>query len=80
MPRDTVFRSHLTCFTAISPARSLEHVGRGVFDCETALALRLLRKIGRISWTEYSLYTSVAERAGNLFAYHVHWDSCYGQD
>ena len=60
--------------------QALEHAGRGVFDCETALALRLLRNIGRIPWTEYSLYTSVAERAGNLFAYHVDWDSCYSQD
>jgi hypothetical protein len=59
--------------------QALDHVGRGVFDFETALALRVLRKIGRVPWTEYSLYTLVAERAGNLFAYHVHWDRCYCQ-
>jgi hypothetical protein len=58
----------------------LAHVGRGAFDCQTVLALRLLRKIGRIPWTEYSLYTSVAEREGNLFDYHVAWDHCYYRD
>jgi hypothetical protein len=58
----------------------LEHAGGGTFDWQTALALRLLRKIGRIPWTEYALYTSVAEREGNLFEYHVHWDDCYCQD
>jgi uncharacterized protein DUF6492 len=60
--------------------QALEHVGRGVLDAETALALRLVRGAGRIPWTEYALYTSVAERAGNLFDYHVHWDHCYCQD
>jgi uncharacterized protein DUF6492 len=60
--------------------QALEHVGRGVCNWETALALQLVRKIGRIPWTEYSLYTSVAERTGNLFVYHVHWDRCYAQD
>jgi hypothetical protein len=59
--------------------QALDQVGRGVFGCETALALRVLRKIGRVPWTEYSLYTLVAERAGNLFAYHAHWDRCYCQ-
>lgn len=51
-----------------------------MLDSQTALALRILRAAGRIPWTEYALYTSVAERAGNLFDYHVHWDHCYGQD
>jgi hypothetical protein len=60
--------------------QALEHVGRGLLDAETALALRLVRGAGRIPWTEYALYTSVAERAGNLFDYHVHWDDCYWQD
>lgn len=58
----------------------VEHVGRGVFDWQTALALRLLRKTGRVAWTEYALYTSVAEQTGNLFDYHVHWDHCYARD
>ena len=31
-------------------------------------------------WTEYSLYTSVAELKGNLFDYHVDWDTCYAAD
>jgi hypothetical protein len=60
--------------------QAFEHVGGGLLDSQTALALRLLRGIGRIPWTEYALYTSVAERAGNLFDYHVHWDHCYCQD
>jgi hypothetical protein len=62
--------------------QALEFVGLslGVIDSQTALSLRLLRRIGRIAWTEYSLYTSVAERKGNLFDYHVHWDPCYFQD
>jgi hypothetical protein len=60
--------------------QALAHVGSGAFDCQTALVLRILRKFGRIAWTEYSLYTSVAERLGILFDYHVHWDRCYHQD
>jgi hypothetical protein len=60
--------------------QTLEFVGLGALDPQTALGFRLLRKIGQVAWTEYSLYTSVAERKGNLFDYHVHWDTCYFQD
>ena len=54
--------------------QTLEFVGLGAIDSHTALRFRLLRKIGQIAWTEYSLYTSVAEHKGNLLDYHVHWD------
>lgn len=60
--------------------QALEHVRVGPIGPLTALGLRMLRKIGSIAWTEYSLYTSVAEFKGNLFDYHVHWDPCYFQD
>ena len=43
----------------------------------TTLGFEVIRRLGAIPWTEYSLYTSVAERNGNLFDYHVHWDPCY---
>jgi len=46
-------------------------------DAMTTLSLRVLRKLGSIPWTEYSLYTMVAERKGNLLDYHIHWDPCY---
>ncbi len=58
----------------------LEFFRLGVIDPKLALAFRVLRKIGVIPWTEYSLYTSVAERRGNLFDYHIHWDPCYFHD
>src|SRR5215470_19230109 len=54
--------------------QTLEFVGLGAIDSQTALGFRLLRKIGQVAWTEYSLYTSVAEHKGNLLDYHVHWD------
>jgi len=60
--------------------QALEFVGLGAIDSQTALGLRLLRKFGQVAWTEYSLYTSVAECKGNLFDYHVHWNPCYFQD
>jgi len=60
--------------------QAINHVGCGLFDWQTALALRLVRKIGRVPWTEYALYSCVAELTGNLFEYHVHWDDCYCRD
>ncbi|MBV8190955.1 MAG: hypothetical protein JO339_27185 [Alphaproteobacteria bacterium] len=59
--------------------QALEHVGRGLLSWQVALSLRILSRIGTVPWTEYALYTSAAERAGNLFDYHVHWDDCYCQ-
>jgi Family of unknown function (DUF6492) len=55
-------------------------VGKGGSDALAALSLMVLRKIGQVPWTEYSLYTCVAERQGNLLDYHVHWDPCYDSD
>lgn len=57
--------------------QALAYFRMGIIDPKLALGLRVLRKIGSIAWTEYSLYTSVAERRGNLFDYHIHWDPCY---
>src|SRR5262245_46553338 len=68
-----IVRSDLAC-------QALELVGLGAIDSQTALGLRLLRKLGQVDWTEYSLYSSFAERTGNLFYYHVHWDPCYFQE
>jgi len=57
--------------------QALAHFRHGAVDPLTTLGLEVVRQLGRIPWTEYSLYTSVAERHGNLFDYHVHWDACY---
>jgi hypothetical protein len=58
-------------------AQTLEHFRLGPIDPMSSLGALVLRKIGTIQWTEYSLYTSVAELEGNLFDYHHHWDPCY---
>lgn len=52
----------------------------GGADATASLCAWIVRKIGTVAWTEYSLYTSVAEFKGNLLAYHQHWDACYGGD
>ena len=61
-------------------AQTLEHVRNGGHDAATALMLRKARKPIGVPWTEYSLYTSVAEIKGNLFDYHVDWNTCYAAD
>jgi len=61
-------------------AQTLKHFSAGPFDAMTSLGLWVYRKLGTIAWTEYSLYTSVAELRGNLLDYHVHWDPCYFSD
>jgi hypothetical protein len=58
-------------------AQALEHFQHGPVDPVTALSFEVIRKVGTIPWTEYSLYTSVAELNGNLLDYHLHWDPCY---
>ena len=58
-------------------AQALRHFSKDGGDALTSLSLWVLRKLGQIPWTEYSLYTCVAEREGNLLDYHVHWDPCY---
>lgn len=44
----------------------------------TRFGMWSLRKIGQVAWTEYSLYTSVAELKGNLLNYHVDPTASYG--
>ena len=58
-------------------AQVLRYFSKDGGDALTSLSLWVLRKLGQIPWTEYSLYTCVAEREGNLLDYHVHWDPCY---
>jgi hypothetical protein len=58
----------------------LRHFETGATDAMTSLGMWIIRRLGTIPWTEYSLYTSVAELKGNLFDYHVHWDPCYFSD
>jgi hypothetical protein len=58
-------------------AQALKHFRRGPVDAMTVLGLELIRGIGTIPWTEYSLYTSVAELNRNMLDYHLHWDPCY---
>lgn len=57
--------------------QALRFVSRDGRDAMAVLGMQVLRKLGSIPWTEYSLYTAVAEREGNLLDYHVHWDPCY---
>jgi hypothetical protein len=57
--------------------QAIAHFASDRLDAVSNLGLRCLGKIGTIVWTEYSLYTSVAEHKGNLLDYHVHWDPCY---
>ena len=61
-------------------SQALAHVANGAADATASLCRWMARKIGTVAWTEYSLYTSVAEFKGNLLAYHQHWDTCYGGD
>jgi hypothetical protein len=60
--------------------QALAHFANGRGDACTNLGLEILRRIGVIRWTEYSLYTSVAELKGNLLDYHLHWDACYSAE
>ncbi len=61
-------------------AQTIKHFRFGLIDGITTLCYWLGRKISTVPWTEYSLYTSVAELKGNLFDYHAHWDPCYFAD
>jgi hypothetical protein len=54
-------------------AQALEHFRTGMMNPMMKLTGWLIRKVGSIPWTEYSLYTCVAELKGNLFDYHVPW-------
>jgi hypothetical protein len=61
-------------------AQTLEHVASGAGDPSGTLLMWKARRPTRVAWTEYSLYTSVAELKGNLFDYHLHWNTCYAAD
>ena len=61
-------------------AQALAHFHHRLLDPVTTLGFEVIRRLGTIPWTEYSLYTSVAELNHNLFDYHVHWDPCYFSD
>ena len=61
-------------------AQALAHFRHGSVDPVTTLGFEVIRRLGTIPWTEYSLYTSVAELNGNLFDYHIHWDPAYFSD
>lgn len=61
-------------------AQTIRHFRFGPIDGISMLCYWLGRKISTVPWTEYSLYTSVAELKGNLFDYHAHWDPCYYAD
>jgi hypothetical protein len=61
-------------------AQTLEHVANGSGDPSASLLMWKARKPITVAWTEYSLYTSVAELKGNLFDYHVDWNDCYASD
>ena len=56
-------------------AQALEHFRVGPFSPTAVLTGWLLRHPRSIPWTEYSIYTSVAERKGNLLDHHVPWDA-----
>jgi len=60
--------------------QAIEFFTKQGVDSLTALSLSVLRKAGRVPWTEYSLYTCVGEHEGNLLDYHVDWDPCYFHD
>ncbi len=54
-------------------AQALEHFRIGLLSPTVVLSGWLMRRPGSIPWTEYSIYTCVAERKGNLLDYHVPW-------
>ena len=45
----------------------------GLLSPTVVLSGWLMRRRRSIPWTEYSIYTGVAERNGNLLDYHVPW-------
>ena len=61
-------------------AQTLEHMRGGLLGATGSLMFWKARRPVGVPWTEYSLYTSVAELKGNLFDYHVEWNTCYAAD
>ncbi len=60
--------------------QALQHMRRGTWGTLVPLMSWKVRRPVGVPWTEYSLYTSVAELKGNLFDYHVEWNTCYAAD
>ena len=60
--------------------QAIEHIANGGSDPTAVLSVWAARKPGAIAWTEYSLYTNVAELKGNLFDYHLTPTDCYLAD
>ena len=54
-------------------AQALENFRYGPFSPTMVLSAWLMRRLRSVPWTEYSIYTCVAERQGNLADYHVPW-------
>lgn len=61
-------------------AQTMQQLASRYLDPVWSLLYWRLRKPTKPAWTEYSLYTSVAELNGTLFDYHAEWDSCYSAD
>ena len=61
-------------------AQTLGHLSESGQDPVSVLLLAKAKRPVSVAWTEYSLYTSVAEYKGNLFDYHVDWNTCYAAD
>jgi len=59
---------------------TLDQLRGRYLNAMTSLVLWKARKPFHVPWTEYSLYTSVAEISGTLFDYHAEWDTCYTAD
>lgn len=55
-------------------AQALDYFRFGPFSPTMVLSAWLMRRPRSIPWTEYAIYTSVAERMGNLLQYHVPWN------
>jgi hypothetical protein len=60
--------------------QALQHMRHGTWGTLVPLMSWKVRRPVGVPWTEYSLYTSVAELKGNLFDYHVEWNTCYAAD
>jgi len=61
-------------------AQTLDHFRGRLLDPMATLGTWIVRNMGATAWTEYSLYTCVAELKGNLFDHHVHWETYYRSD
>ena len=60
--------------------QTMDRLQRSRLGPMASLLLWKARMPGQVPWTEYSLYTSVAEVNGTLYDYHTEWDTCYAAD